>query len=260
MTRYGRMSRRQSLLLLAVGGFAWSAGPLQAAPEWVDMGPVDGSVQGHVWSKVIDEVGNTQARYEVWQVALPSQAEVEFAIQAPDPHRLDVRILYTGVYGDPIEHLLSANENVFPGGYRHVYGPWAPEGVRNIRIAVATRDSSTDQIYQLTVRLSSVAGAPTDGAAADRTVPAALLGTWLRNENGQLVESMEIAASGEDVTLTFFDGSGGETGRATGVYANGRLTASNPRRLITIVLQGTDISYTSTDHDGGNPWSGQFHR
>lgn len=250
------MTRRQSLIILGFGGLAWSARPLLAAQDWFDMGPIDGSADGHVWSRVIDEVGNTQARFEEWHMALPAEADVDIALQAPDPGKLDVRIRYTGQYGDPIEHLLSAEENAAPGGYRHVYGPWSPEGVRDIRILVATRDSSTDQVYQLTVTLTPRAGE----TPAETGTPAALLGTWSRSENGTKVESMDIVASGDAVTLIFRDAAGGETGRATGKMANGRLTASTARRLVTITLEGNQLSYTSSDHDGGNPWTGYFQR
>lgn len=120
-----------------------------SANEWVDMGPLDGSAEGHIWSKVVDQVGNTRGRNEIWSVELPAKAHIEFIVKCPDPYPLEVRVQWRGEYGDlfdgPIERRVD--------GFYQKFNNWSPEKQRDIRVVVFSRKPSTDQRYQLTVNL-----------------------------------------------------------------------------------------------------------
>lgn len=72
-----RASRAALLATTALVAVSLAA-PAWAVPEQVDMGPIGGSAQGHVWSRVVDEVGNTQGRAESWtlQAGVPSRIVV----------------------------------------------------------------------------------------------------------------------------------------------------------------------------------------
>lgn len=149
-----RMKRMFHLLALAVSILGSVA--VHAASAWVDMGPVQGTAQGHVWAKVVDEAGNTTGRNERWDVKLPAPAAPEFIIKCPDPYALEAVITWQGEYGDYLEWKL---ERIAGGFYKKWSSPWDPKKSRNIRVSIASRHPPTDQKYQLIVNLHGVGNA-----------------------------------------------------------------------------------------------------
>jgi hypothetical protein len=229
------------------------------AADWAEMGPVQGTVQGHVWSKVIDESGQAKGRNEVWLLKLVAPARPEFIVLCPDPSSLEALVQWKSEYGESLEYKLDR----VPTGFRKKFSSaWDPKKSRDIRILITTRQASADQHYQLTVNLLDESGQPQAGTAGPERGQGDFAGLWIRSEGGRLVEAMDISVSAQAVEIIFRDRPGGpETGRATGRLTGGRLEAANARRRITATLTGLGrLAYTSTNLDGSSPWSGEFVR
>jgi hypothetical protein len=129
--------------------------PLAAAVEWVDMGPLQGTGNGHVWSKVVDEVGNIVGRNEIWSVKLPAPAVVEVIVKCPIPSQLGVTVKWKSEYGDALEWGV---EQTGSGFYHKFSDPWSPATQKEIKIVVATRAATSDQVYQLICNLYDASG------------------------------------------------------------------------------------------------------
>ncbi len=127
------------------------------ANEWVDMGPLKGSAAGHVWSKIVDEVGNTQGRNEVWQLALPCPVVLEIIVKCPVPHALEVKIDYEHAYHGIIELKPTRTADGF---HEKEINFKDPHLIKNMNIQVYSRKPSTDQRYQLLVNLKTLDGKP----------------------------------------------------------------------------------------------------
>lgn len=64
------MKRREVLALSAALGLAAvsTPRPARATVTMTDRGALTGSAEGRIWSRVADEVGNTQGAAEVWHL------------------------------------------------------------------------------------------------------------------------------------------------------------------------------------------------
>ncbi|KAF1083446.1 MAG: hypothetical protein GQF41_0224 [Candidatus Rifleibacterium amylolyticum] len=138
------------------------------ANEWVDMGPLQGSVEGHVWSKVVDEVGNTQGRNEIWQLSLPCPVLAEIIVKCPDPYPLEVAVDYTHDWHGTIQ---LKPERTSTGFYTKEIALRDPERIKKLRISVYSRKPATDQRYQLIVNLTGLDGKPLTAAAPASPAP-----------------------------------------------------------------------------------------
>jgi hypothetical protein len=109
---------------------------LLSAGEWVDMGPLDGTAEGHVWSKVVNETGATVGRDESWQVSFAAPAILEFRLECPDSYPLDARVQTKNSYGEVSEFLL---DRVDGGFHKKFSSAWDPQTTRDVRVLVSTR-------------------------------------------------------------------------------------------------------------------------
>ncbi len=227
--------------------------------DLVEMGPVQGTVQGHVWSKVINEAGQTQGRDEVWLLQLAAPASPEFIVLCPDPYPLEALVQWKTEYGESFEIRL---DRVAKGFHKKFSSPWDPGKSRDIRIVISTKHAPADQRYQLTVNLLDASGRPQGAAVVSKQVEESFEGLWARVESGVLGDFMEISVTEQSVQIVFRDRPRGpETGRASGRLTAGRLEAANARRKIIATLKGSGrLAYTSTNLDGSSPWSGEFLR
>ncbi len=163
-----------------------------ASPEWVDMGPISGSVQGHVWSKVVDEVGNTRGRAESWTLNSGVLSKIVVTLRAPEAQNLELRVNLRHPDGDTSYLQLPYPGTEIPGGYRTVVNNVIP-GAKPTRersampsISVMPVRNSTDQRYQLTVEIF-----PLDGSSPGVMPPQGgvdafdLSGIWQHGNNGE---------------------------------------------------------------------------
>lgn len=238
---------------------------LLSAAEWVDMGPIDGAVEGHVWSKVINEAGQTNSRDESWQVNFAAPAIFEFRLQCPDPYPLDARVQMRNEYGEVSEYVLDR----VAGGFHKKFGSaWHPATTRDVRVLVSTRQPGTDQRYQLTLGQFDVAGKPIPSSSTSRVgdarptgAIAAFLGTWSRMENGSVAEYLQLVESADGIEIIFLAPDGHTiTSRLPGRLEAGVLSAASARRKVRIVAVDGKLDYTSSDHDGSALWNGLFTR
>ncbi len=125
------------------------------ANEWVDMGPLKGSAEGHIWSKVVDEVGNTQGRNEEWQLSLPCSVNMEFIVKCPDSYSLEVSLNYQHDWHGIIE---LKPDRTADGFYCKNYNFKDAHLIKNFNIKVYSRKPSTDQKYQLIVNMQTLDG------------------------------------------------------------------------------------------------------
>lgn len=227
------------------------------AADFVDMGPLSGSVQGHVWSKVVNEAGQTQGRNEVWSVMLAAPAKPEFVIKCPDSYPLEAVLQWKNEYGEPFEYKFDRVN----GGFHKKFGfEFNPKTSKDIRVVVSTRHSNTDQFYQLSLILSGAGSAPP--AAVSPGDGRGFLGTWGRSEGGAEVEIMEVTQSPAGLKLVFRDHPGGPvTSQVVGKMEGNTLVAASPRRKLSIKSLGAGrLAYSSSNHDGSSPWSCVFNR
>lgn len=234
------------------------------ASEWVDMGPLKGSVEGHVWSKVINEAGVTSSRAESWQVSISGPAAPEFRLRCADPYSLEVRVQSQNAYGEISEYLL---DRVAGGFHKKFSSVWDPKTTRAVRVLVASRHPETDQRYQLTLGLFDGAGKPlTEGSArigeaGPPAETAELLGMWLRMENGRVAEYMQLVELADGVEIRFLAPDAQTvTSRLTGQLRQGVLSATSDKRKLRIVATGERLDYTSSNLDGTAAWNTQFTR
>ena len=185
-----------ALLSLSVADIA------AASPEWVDMGPVAGSVQGHVWSKVVDEVGNTQGRAESWTLQQGVPSRVVVTLRTPDPGSVEVRMNFRYPDGDSGYLHLPYPGKEIPGGYRQVIDRIIP-GTKPadktnalFSITVFPTKPSTDQRYQLLVEITPLSGsaqpATSAPSASVEAMAAKMQGVWKRYNNGTWLETLEV--------------------------------------------------------------------
>jgi len=211
------------LLLLAL-----AAGSARANIEYVDMGPVSGTVQGHVWSKVVDEVGNTKGRAETWQVNLDGPADVVFTFRAPDLYQVNARISWwIDGEGEFTWDMGSTPKEQIPGGYQISFS-FDPKFKKRIAVTVSPKRTVADQIYQLTVASARTGQTPATGAAGD-SPETAVVGTWVYRRNDQIRETLVIARSGEGFTVTVLDADGAQISRTDGRFENGWLVTQDAR-------------------------------
>lgn len=249
--------------ILTLAGLLCSG--LLSAGEWVDMGPLDGTAEGHVWSKVVNETGATVGRDESWQVSFAAPAILEFRLECPDSYPLDARVQTKNSYGEVSEFLL---DRVDGGFHKKFSSAWDPQTTRDVRVLVSTRQPGTDQRYQLTLSLFDVAGNPLPSSSAtqvgDESAPAStadFLGTWLRRENGIVVEYLQLVETADGIEIIFLDRDGRTiTSRSPGRLQAGVLNAASAQRKLRIVAVDGILDYTSSDHDGSALWNGQFTR
>lgn len=164
------------------------------ANEWVDMGPLNGSAVGHVWSRIVDEIGNTQGRNEVWQLSLPCPVIAEIVVKCPDPYLLEVSLDYTHAYHGVIQH---KPERTATGFYTKEFTFKEPELIKNLRISVYNRKPSTDQRYQLTVNMKTLDGKPATPVASSASAPGLVdvSGTWIEVVNDPDVSGSQVVFS-----------------------------------------------------------------
>ncbi len=236
-----------------------------SANEWVDMGPLDGSAEGHIWSEVVDQVGNTRGRNEIWSVELPAKAHIEFIVKCPDPYPLEVRVQWKGEYGDLFDGPIERRAE----GFYQKFENWSPEKQRDIRVVVFSRKPSTDQRYQLTVNLFGQDGKllQRERTAPRETPLPGFAGVWTRSEGGRVVDKISIVAKGSMYELIFQESEDGPVvsrgiGRVEGnVLVVDSWVLSRKSRTVKIQLASNDIlSYTSHNPDGSEPWQGEFRR
>lgn len=202
------MRRFRPALLATAALLSLSVADLAAtAPEWVDMGPIAGSVQGHVWSKVVDEVGNTRGRAESWTLQQGVPSRIVVTLRAPNPDDLDLRIRLRFPDGDSGEFRLPAPDKAIPGGYQKVIaralpGPRAQgEDMAVTGITVYPTREFVDQRYQLTVEITPLSASPQSSTSAPSASVAAMAGSmqgvWKRYGNGTLLETLEVGRDAE---------------------------------------------------------------
>lgn len=127
------------------------------ANEWVEMGPLNGSAEGHVWSKVVDEVGNTKGRNEVWQLSLPCPASLDITVRCPDPYSLEVVFEYRHAHHGILEF---KPDRIADGFSKKGLNLREDKLITNMKIKVYSRKPSTDQRYQLIVDMKTLDGKP----------------------------------------------------------------------------------------------------
>lgn len=249
--------------------------PAAAAPDWVDMGPIAGNAQGHVWSRVVDEVGNTKARAESWTLSQGVPSQIVITLRAPNPQLLDLRIKLRHPNGDTGEFRLPAPDKVIPGGYRQTIRRALPgsrpqgSDMAVSAITIAPASESMDQRYQLVVEVVPITGkspatttpAPTP---VERTA-AQMRGVWKRYGNGTLLESLEVGrdAQGWRVLQS-------EPGAKSNVFriaslGDGWLELVRPfapeyGSRIRLDASGRLVWQTYRKSDGGNWWTGSYER
>ena len=90
------------------------------------------------------------------------------------------------------------------------------------------------------------------------------LGSWVRKEGATVVEYLVVSQSGSDLALIFRERANGPvTAEARGRLQDGAFTGqtTNGTRSVAMHTIGLDqLSYTSTDPNGKNPWTGQYFR
>jgi hypothetical protein len=244
------------LLLLAL-----AAGSARANIEYVDMGPVSGTVQGHVWSKVVDEVGNTKGRAETWQVNLDGPADVVFTFRAPDLYQVNARISWwIDGEGEFTWDMGSTPKEQIPGGYQISFS-FDPKFKKRIAVTVSPKRTVADQIYQLTVASARTGQTPATGAAGD-SPETAVVGTWVYRRNDQIRETLVIARSGEGFTVTVLDADGAQISRTDGRFENGWLVTQDARNggRARVSPDGS-LEFVSTRLDtGAVVWTGRYTR
>lgn len=247
--------------ILRLGGlgclFIWHS----AVAEIVDMGPLTGSVEGHVWSKVINEAGQVQSRDEVWQVQMAAPALVEVSMRCPDPYPLEVLVQWLGDEG-PADYAL---ERVSGGFSKRFSWPWNPVTMRNLRVLVRSRHPGTDQQYQLSLSFGDGAAGNASPAQSDAAAPptdlTAFLGNWLRMEDGAVAEYMELAQSGDALEIIFRAADGQTiTSRLPASLRDGAVVATSAGRRVRIVASAGRLEYVSSNLDGSGPWQSWFTR
>lgn len=250
------------LALLAVGYVSLATAAW--ATDWVDMGPLAGTGNGHVWSKVLDETGRTEERAESWSVTLPAPAVVEVRVRCADPYPLQARVQSKSLAGDPSEYDLDRGAGGF---HKKFSSPWDPRTTRDIRVQIWPRQPGTDQQYQLTVDLFDAAGRPLSGAgAAGATSGSAgavegFLGSWSRTEGGRIAEIMEIVRSGSEILILFRGPGGGPvTSRLSARMQGSQLVASSAQRKLWITRSSAGLAYASSQLDGSGLWQCTFVR
>lgn len=215
MSIFARLVPFRPLMGIALGFlFLISISPAaRAAAQWVDMGPIAGSVQGHVWSKVIDELGNTRGRAESWSLAQGVASRIVVTLRAPNPNLLDLRIHLVHPDGDTGELKLPYPGKEIPGGYQTEIKQVLP-GPRPTReksavskITVSPNSSSMDQRYQLTVEIQPLAGASASSASSSTSAqnaagPQAVEGQWVRRSGSEVLETLNIRHDGSSWIVT----------------------------------------------------------
>ena len=189
-----------------------------AAVEWVDMGPISGSVQGSVWSKVVDEVGNTQGRAETWTLNPGVPSKVVITLRAPDPRNLELRINLRHLDGDTGFLRLPELGKEIPGGYQQVIKKVIPgskpsrDGSALPSISVMPTSTSTNQRYQLTVEIVPLDGplpttaAPSGGGIDALAAP--MEGQWTYTDRSGKTETFEFVRSGNSWLVVIRDSAG----------------------------------------------------
>lgn len=239
-------------------------GTLSAA-DWVDMGPLNGTAEGHVWSRVINETGATVSRDESWQVSFAAPAILEFRLLCADPYPLEARVQSKNAYGEVSEYLL---DRVAGGFHKKFSSVWNPQTTRDVRVLVSTRQPGTDQRYQLTLTLFDAAGKPLSASPPTQgegvltsAATTEFLGTWLRKENGSVAEYLQLVEGANGIDIIFLAPDARTvTGRLAGRLQAGVLSAASAERQVRIVVTGGELDYTSSNLDGTAAWNGRFTR
>jgi len=245
-----------------------------AAPNWVDMGPIGASAQGHVWSKVVDEVGNTQGRSESWSLPQGGPSRIVVTLRAPNPADLDLRIKLRFPDGNTGEFRLPAPDKAIPGGFQQVIsravpGPRAQGEVMAVTgIAVSPTKEFVDQRYQLTVEVTPLAGQPPATSSAVPSVDrlaSRMQGSWNRYDNGTLVETLEVGRDPQGWRVR-----GTEPNGRTNIYrilsqANGWLEVSRPfgpeyGSRVRLDANGKLVWETYRKVAGSHVWTGSYDR
>lgn len=229
-----------------------------AAVDTVDRGPLPGTGEGRIWSRVVDQVGNTQGQAEVWHLG-PARPDVRLRVtlEAPIAEQISTRVHLMTTDGGLVEFEVADPQYRTPNGFSAVIGPFKrPDLNPDLRVVLYPRKPSMDQTYRLSAAWEGGDAAPAEavGEAAD------WLGIWRRSEGGTIVEMIEIQTDGTGFVLIFRDAEGQETSRLAAVLVDGVLTARGTKRLVSIVLGEGVLQYTSTDFDGSNRWDGAFLR
>jgi hypothetical protein len=236
------------------------------ANEWVDMGPLKGSAEGHVWSKVVDEAGNTQGRNEVWQLTLPCPVTVEVIVKCPDPYPLEVSVNYQHDWHGIIE---LKPDRTADGFYHKNYNFKDAHLVKNLNIRVYSRKPSTDQRYQLVVNMRTIDGQPiSDSTAASSSAPASsgsgeeiFAGKWRSTDKGATyIMIMTLNGKNYDVTWQEND-TGAITSRGKGTVENGSLKIDwrpGSARTGTMTVTGSTGKYRSVTFSGTEPFESVF--
>lgn len=145
-----------------------------ARAENIDMGPFNGSAAGRIFSTVVDEVGNTKSRTEIWHWNMPEirNAKFELSIKCPDPWGMDATLEYIARYGDIIRLALHRG----PSGFELKIDSPPIDVFKNARIVISPRHPNVrEEIYQLSGSVvgdgipTSSGSTPTDPTAGGST-------------------------------------------------------------------------------------------
>lgn len=99
------------------------------------------------------------------------------------------------------------------------------------------------------------------------TVQSSFVGTWVRLENGRVIDKMTIRMAGQGFELLFQESDTGPiiargTGRLEGLtlVADSWQLARTARVVRLQMKDAQTLHYLSSNPDGSAPWSGDFHR
>ena len=235
------------------------------ANEMADMGPLTGSAEGHIWSMVVDDAGNTKGRNEIWQLSLPGPVKREIIVKCPDPYPLEAELVYQHA-----EHgMMYGKLTRTPNGFHQkeiIFNKY--QLIKNMTFKVYARKPSTDQRYQVLVNLTTLDGQPVSAAAPNSTpvpegttdVSAPFVGKWASAHPGvTYIMIVTQVGAGYDVTWQENE-QGSVTSRGKGKVEDGRLVIDwrpGSNRIGTLHESG---KYRSTNMSGAEPFESTFTR
>ena len=225
--------------------------PGLAAVETIDRGPVAGSAEGRVWSRVVDQVGNTQGQAELWHIGQPpTGASLRLDVDAPLAGQMDIRIPWMTGDGGIVELSVSYDGYRTPTGFSCTLDAVRrPDLNPDPVVILYPRVVTMDQTYRISVTWSG-------GEAADDVV--AEPERWNYAEKGQLRWTLELHRSGDALTLVFIGADGQENSRLVATESDGTIRARSGQQEVTIRRGDGYLDYLSANVDGSDPFTARL--